>query len=63
MISASDWLSCSRDSAGGRARSAIFERLVEAFDLALGLRVVGLAVLLGDARLGQDLLEAVAGVV
>jgi hypothetical protein len=38
-----------------------FEGLVEAFDLALGLRVSGTAVLLGDAVRGDEFLEPAAG--
>jgi hypothetical protein len=34
--------------------------LVEALDLALGLRMVGMAVLLGDAEVGEQVFEAVA---
>jgi hypothetical protein len=34
--------------------------LVEALDLALGLRMVGVAVLLGDAEVGEQVFEAVA---
>jgi hypothetical protein len=34
--------------------------LVEAFDLALGLGMVGMAVLLGDAEVGEQVFEAVA---
>jgi hypothetical protein len=34
--------------------------LVEAFDLALGLRIVGMAVLLRDAQVGDQVFEAVA---
>ena len=33
------------------------EGLVEAFDLALGLRMVGMAVLLGDAEAGEQIFE------
>jgi hypothetical protein len=34
---------------------------VEAFDLALGLRVVGVSVLLGDAHGGEEVFERVRG--
>ena len=37
-----------------------FEGLVEAFDLALGLRVAGVAVLLVDAELAEKVFKAVA---
>ena len=37
-----------------------FLGLVEAFDLALGLGMAGVAVLLGDAEAGQQVFEAVA---
>jgi hypothetical protein len=37
-----------------------FLGLVEAFDLALGLRMVGVAVFLGDAEAGEQVFEAVA---
>ena len=36
-----------------------FEGLMESFDLALGLRVVGVAVLLGDVQAGQEVFERV----
>jgi hypothetical protein len=36
------------------------QSLVEAFDLALGLGMAGMAVLLGDAEAGQQVFEAVA---
>ena len=38
-----------------------FEGLVEAFDLSLGLRVAGAAVLLGDAVCGEEFFEPAAG--
>lgn len=45
----------------GRLRGEpAFLGLVESFDLALGLGVKGLAVLLGDAEGGQEVLEGVA---
>ena len=37
-----------------------FLGLVEALDFALGLRMVGMAVLLGDADAGEQVFEAVA---
>src|ERR1700733_9367581 len=39
-----------------------FEGVVEAFDLALGLRVSGVTVFLGDAQTGQQALEVVVAV-
>ena len=39
-----------------------FEGLVEAFDFALGLWVVGVAVFLGDAQAGQEAFEVVVAV-
>jgi hypothetical protein len=45
---------------GGLSCEPALQGLVEAFDLALGLRVVGMAVLLGDAQAGEQVLEAVA---
>ena len=39
-----------------------FEGLVEAFDFALGLRVAGVAVFLGDAQAGQEAFEVVVAV-
>ena len=46
----------------GRAGEPAFEGLVEAFDFALGLRVAGVAVLLGDAQGGEEAFEVVAAV-
>jgi hypothetical protein len=39
-----------------------FEGLVKALDLALGLRVSGVAVFLGDAQTGPQALEVVVAV-
>jgi hypothetical protein len=36
------------------------QSLLEAFDLALGLRMAGMAVLLGDAQAGEQVFKAVA---
>ena len=50
---------------GGRSWSGgepAFEGLVEAFDFALGLWVVGVAVFLGDAQGGQEAFEVVVAV-
>ena len=44
----------------GLASEPAFEGLVETFDLDLGLRVVGVAVLLGDVELPEEVFEAVA---
>ena len=45
---------------GGLSGEPALQGLVEAFDLALGLRMAGMAVLLGDAEVGEQVLEAVA---
>ena len=45
----------------GRSTTA-FQGLVEPFDLALGLRVVGVSVVLGDAEDGQKVFEGVLAV-
>jgi hypothetical protein len=45
---------------GGLSGEPALQGLVEAFDLALGLRMVGMAVLLGDAQAGEQVLEVVA---
>ena len=57
----SSWV-CSSVRVGGGwlLGEPAFEGLVEAFDLALGLRVVGVAVLLGDAEGGEEVFEGVA---
>ena len=40
-----------RGRLGGLGAQPLLHRLLEPFDLALGLRVVGLAVLLGDVQI------------
>ena len=45
---------------GGLSGEPALQGLVEAFDLALGLRMAGMAVLLGDAQVGEQVFEAVA---
>ena len=45
---------------GGLSGEPALQGLVETFDLALGLRMVGMAVFLGDAQVGEQVLEAVA---
>jgi hypothetical protein len=45
---------------GGLSGEPAFQGLVEAFDRALGLGMAGMAVLLGDAEVGEQVLEAVA---
>ncbi|MDR6867349.1 hypothetical protein J2Y69_001950 [Microbacterium resistens] len=44
----------------GSGGEPAFQGLVEAFDLSLGLRVVGGAVLLSDVQCGEDVFEGVA---
>jgi hypothetical protein len=48
------------EGGGGLSGEPAFQGLVEAFDLALGLGMAGMAVLLGDAEVGEQVLEAVA---
>lgn len=48
------------EGVGGRlGAEPAFEGLVESFDLALGLWVAGMAVLLGDREVGEQVFEAV----
>jgi hypothetical protein len=49
------------ESGGGGLRGEpALQGLVEAFDLALGLGMAGMAIFLGDAETGEQVLEAVA---
>jgi hypothetical protein len=58
---ASSWAcSAATLAAAGCRPSQRFQGLVEALDLALGLGVTGHAVLLADAEVGEQVLEAVA---
>ena len=45
---------------GGLSGEPALQGLVETLDLALGLRMAGMAVLLADAQVGEQVLEAVA---
>jgi hypothetical protein len=53
-------LQVGQSGGGGLSGEPALQGLVEALDLALGLRMVGMAVLLGDAQVGEQVFEAVA---